>query len=81
MIPTTFFTLIQEHGKDDVTGETLVRRDDDQPEVSYYDRTCLYTLLEEHAAGESGGRTKKICVEFLLCDPRWASTYVPTAKE
>lgn len=25
----------QDHGKDDVTGETLVRRDDDQPEVSY----------------------------------------------
>lgn len=23
----------QEHGKDDVTGEELVRRDDDQPEV------------------------------------------------
>lgn len=28
-------SLMQEHGKDDVTGQTLVRRDDDQPEVSY----------------------------------------------
>lgn len=33
----------QEHGKDDVTGETLVRRDDDQPEVSWL---CLHLKVQ-----------------------------------
>lgn len=32
-LPDSICVCAQEHGKDDVTGEELVRRDDDKPEV------------------------------------------------